>query len=136
MYPEEFRRAVVERAAEVNDVVAAREFGVSRHTIIRWRQSAGVESGYAPPERTAAHGSPTMYQHHGCRCDECRTAHNRRHAAMRRYRTLRLAQDPTLAPHGSVSTYGNWGCRCDECRAVWSALMRERAARRKAKRAS
>lgn len=136
MYPEEFRRAVVERAAEENDAVAAREFGVTRQTVIRWRQAVGAESGYEPPERTAAHGSPTMHQRRGCRCNECRTAYNRRRATMRRSRALRLAQDPTLAPHGSTSTYSNWGCRCNECRAAWSTLMRERAARRKAKRAS
>lgn len=136
MYPEGFRRAVVERAAEENDSVAAREFGVSRRTVIRWRQAVGAESWYEPPERAAVHGSQTMYQRHGCRCDECRAGNARRNAAMRRDRALRLAQDPTLAPHGSVSTYNNWDCRCDECRAVWSALMRERAARRKAKRAS
>lgn len=134
-YSDEFREVAVRKAAQTTDVEAAEAFGVPRRTIIRWRQAAGVASGYEPPERTARHGSPAMYQHRGCRCETCVTAHNRRQTQMRRYRTMKLQQDPSLAPHGSPSTYTNWGCRCDECRAAWRVEMRRQAARRRVKRA-
>lgn len=120
-YPEKFKAQVVEYAEATTNSEAARRFDLPRQTVIRWMKSCGATSGYTPPAPLMVHGSPAMYQRHGCRCDQCRTAHNRRKYQMRRYRGLRLQQDPTLAPHGSASTYTNWGCRCDECRAAWSA---------------
>jgi hypothetical protein len=58
----------------------------------------------------ATHGLPSTYRH-GCRCDECRTAHTADCAARRAQRSERPADE---VPHG-LSGYNNWACRCGTC---------------------
>jgi hypothetical protein len=71
------------------------------------------------------HGTRSMYNHRGCRCETCRSANAASKKALRRVNSLRL-QD---APHGSVNAYLNWGCRCEPCKAAHSANLKDRRAR-------
>jgi hypothetical protein len=72
------------------------------------------------------------YNHHGCRCVDCRTGHRRR---VRRRRLKRLAarqlvDGRLVAPvppacHGTRSTYWNHGCRCVSCTAANAQSVRD-----------
>ncbi len=75
----------------------------------------------------AAHGTPSRYGYHGCRCDVCRAGNAARCAALKAARATRLAADPSAAPHGTVNTYRNWDCRCPDCAAAQSEAPRNRA---------
>ena len=77
----------------------------------------------------APHGTYNGYNHHGCRCAQCRAANSSRYAAQQ---TKRITKGlPPNALHGA-STYVNWGCRCEVCSAAHkSNLARRRESRRR-----
>lgn len=73
------------------------------------------------------HGE-SAYQYRRCRCDHCRTAHNRR---IRDERLARHARPiPADVVHG-LAAYGNWRCRCDICITAMNEYVRQRRARAK-----
>lgn len=79
------------------------------------------------------HGHPSTYKK-GCRCDACRDANRRHHAALR----ARWKTDPSSADragHGKASTYKNHGCRCAPCTTANTADVIAYKARRRAREA-
>lgn len=105
----------------------------------RW-QRTGDPGGAAPLRATGPpqHGTYTMYQNHGCRCDACRQANTdyireRNHRVGRnRPRDLVFAERHAAAlardNHGTESRY-RLGCRCDECRTATTSARRTRRQR-------
>lgn len=81
---------------------------------------------------TWAHGTPSGYLRHGCRCEKCSTARREYLAAWRRRNHKKmLAGHPV--EHGTVNTYVNYECRCVPC--TLANTVYQRAARdRKRKR--
>lgn len=77
------------------------------------------------------HGTVNGYGNHACRCDPCREAHRKNHAAyMKRVReTGALASDD--AKHGTSYRY-DVGCRCDQCREAHNEKSRRTKARLRA----
>ncbi len=90
------RAAAVRYAAEHTDRAAAERYGVTRRTIIRWRQAAGVRSGFTPRRgpigSKAPHGTVARYRHEnkwgGPTCPECRAAWSAHIKAIRAPRPL------------------------------------------------
>lgn len=68
------------------------------------------------------HGTDTGYDHHRCRCDECRKAHR----VVVRARTERRRLNLTEEDHGKVSSYQHCGCRCELCKKAWREYMQWR----------
>lgn len=82
------------------------------------------------------HGSRSRYTHGGCRCDECKRAHNdyklrakttnaKRQAALS---SKGVYQNPKLV-HGREATYSWHGCRCHQCIDAARKEWRERKAK-------
>ncbi len=59
------------------------------------------------------HGTFSEYNHHRCRCSDCRAAAR---AYARQARQKRLAGGVPAGLHGTENAYTNYGCRCDDCR--------------------
>jgi hypothetical protein len=74
------------------------------------------------------HGLASTYRH-GCRCEDCRTAHTIQAAAERARRAERSRDE---VPHGTFGGYVNWACRCDPCSEANSAKCADYQARIKA----
>lgn len=98
----------------------------SIETIMAGRRKAGPVSVIVAD---APHGTFNGYNHHGCRCAQCRASNSSRQAAQH---AVRIANGlPPNALHGA-STYVNWGCRCEVCSAAHkSNLARQRDRRRR-----
>lgn len=82
------------------------------------------------------HGTTTGYQHHGCRCDECREAVRRYMRAYRRRKGVppwESQRGPRPGTeHGSMTMYRRHRCRCDACREANRVAGRAYRAQRKA----
>lgn len=61
------------------------------------------------------HGKASTYRH-GCRCDDCRSAHTDH---CKRKRAERRSRPHEEIPHG-LGGYRNWNCRCEVCKAAKS----------------
>ena len=76
----------------------------------------------------------------GHRCDDCtaKVERLRQIAASSRDPYPRLPVDLYLvgAEHGSRNGYARYGCGCGPCRAAYNRSVRERAARRRARKGS
>lgn len=46
--------------------------------------------GWMPPQKPPAHGKAATYERHGCRCEDCRMAHNASVRAWKERRKARL----------------------------------------------
>lgn len=71
----------------------------------------------------APHGTRTRYQHHRCRCDDCRAAqatYVREWARRQRIgRPDGRRNRPVRTPsHGTAYRYKRFECRCERCRAA------------------
>lgn len=73
----------------------------------------------AEARREAAHGTPNGYSYYGCRCDQCKKAHNTRKTEWRN------KKNPSEAPHGTLNGYVNYGCRCDPCKEAGAERNKE-----------
>lgn len=91
------------------------------------------------------HGTANGYTNYGCRCDECRVAHNEYYKKMakgpcpgcggtlsnrHRYKLCAACRDAATArsEHGTEGRYIGYHCRCDDCRRA-SAEARQRRRR-------
>lgn len=72
------------------------------------------------------HGTVSMYNNHGCRCDDCRAASS---AYMMQYRLSKGYKPRPEAAHGTVARYNNHGCRCDACKRAMRAYSAEHRVR-------
>lgn len=63
------------------------------------------------------HGTANGYQHHKCRCPECKVAYLQRSREQRSDRYRRTKENGGVAPtqRHNASTAANWGCRCEIC---------------------
>lgn len=73
------------------------------------------------------HGTKSGYEHHACRCTDCREAVRLYYRAYRERRKAQLATDTTLR-HGTELAY-RYGCRCTPCKTAKSASLRASRAR-------
>ena len=78
--------------------------------------------------RLIAHGTPSSYSNHKCRCDECREAWNVACARKKRERVGMIM--PTDMEHGRESGYQR-GCRCEKCKRAHADYRIERDYNRK-----
>jgi hypothetical protein len=76
--------------------------------------------------RPLKHGLASTYNHHGCRCDECRAAKALSRKGIGRVR--RANGEP--APHGTTTSYSR-GCRCQPCRDAVAAHARMKYAEKR-----
>lgn len=73
------------------------------------RRSAAASRPRNRARRPLEHGTVHGYIHHGCRCEECKTA-------IREYRQQARGRSVPNHLHGHLSTYQYFGCRCDACK--------------------
>lgn len=85
------------------------------------------------PPGHPAHGTTNGYGNLGCRCDDCREANRKSHAAyLRSVRATGQLTGPEVV-HGTPYRY-DVGCRCDECREAHNVKSRATKARLRERR--
>jgi hypothetical protein len=97
------------------------ETGISYSTVSKILKQAGV----GRPVTEIPHGTPSGWQWHKCRCDECLAA---RTEYKRLERLRRRARAGITAEHGTVRAYAQ-GCDCERCLAAVAETDRQRQAR-------
>lgn len=93
-----------------------------------------VKHPIQPGDGDPRHGTSTGYNHHGCKCEECRgwinNYHNIRNA--NGYRPPAISPGDGSPLHGTTTGYSR-GCRCPDCKAGNALYMNDYRTKEKQK---